>query len=304
MKPDDLHPRARQAGRIIITLLVTAAACWAVWQLWDHYELAPWTRDGRVRANVVPIAPDVSGLVTEVAVKDNQQVKAGELLFVVDHTRYQLAVRQAEVAVKSQRIAMAQAQREDKRNAQLGSLIPQEERERSRTQLEQAQNGLAQAEVALDSARLNLARAQVRSPVDGRVTNLDLREGSYATTGRPVMALVDIRSFYVEGYFEETKLPRIHLGDRVRVLPMGGNGPFGGTVESIAAGIAERDRQTGDNLLPSVNPTFNWVRLAQRVPVRVKIDPLDPGQRLVAGQTVTVDVLATGNSATAARQGQ
>lgn len=294
MKSETFTFPARQLVRISVTVLVTLAAIWAVLQLWDHYELAPWTRDGRVRANVVPIAPDVSGLVTEVAVHDNQPVAAGALLFVVDRTRYELAVRQAEVAVNSQRIAMAQAQREDKRNAQLGTLIPQEERERSRTQLEQGQNGLAQAEVALDSARLNLARAQVRAPVDGMVTNLDLRQGSYATTGKPVLALVDTHSYYVEGYFEETKLPRIHLGDRVRVIPMGGNGPFTGRVESLAAGIAERDRATGDNLLPSVNPTFNWVRLAQRVPVRIKIDPLDKQQRLVAGQTVTVEVLASG----------
>lgn len=290
MKSETFALRARQSIRVLVTLLVSLAAIWAVLRLWDHYELAPWTRDGRVRANVVPIAPDVSGLVTEVAVHDNQRVAAGSLLFVVDRTRYELAVRQAEVALNSQRIAIAQAQREDKRNAQLGTLIPQEERERTRTQLDQAQNALAQAEVALDSARLNLQRAQVRSPVDGMVTNLDLRQGSYATTGKPVMALVDIGSFYVEGYFEETKLPRIHLGDPVRVIPMGGNGPFNGTVESIAAGIAERDRLTGDNLLPSVNPTFNWVRLAQRIPVRVKIGALAPAQRLVAGETVTVEV--------------
>ncbi|NDL61589.1 efflux RND transporter periplasmic adaptor subunit [Acerihabitans arboris] len=290
MKPETFALRSRQAIRVLITLLATVAAIWAVLQLWDHYELAPWTRDGRVRANVVPIAPDVSGLVTEVAVHDNQRVTAGSLLFVVDRTRYELAVRQAEVALNSQRIAIAQARREDKRNAQLGTLIPQEERERTRTQLDQAQNALAQAEVALDSARLNLQRAQVRSPVDAMVTNLDLRQGSYATTGKPVMALVDIGSFYVEGYFEETKLPRIHLGDPVRVIPMGGNGPFTGTVESIAAGIAERDRLTGDNLLPSVNPTFNWVRLAQRIPVRVKIGALAADQRLVAGETVTVEV--------------
>lgn len=290
MKSDTFALRSRQAVRVLVTLLVTLAAIWAVLRLWDHYELAPWTRDGRVRANVVPIAPDVSGLVTEVAVHDNQRVAAGSLLFVVDSSRYELAVRQAEVGLNSQRIAIAQAQREDKRNAQLGTLIPQEERERTRTQLDQAQNALAQAEVALDSARLNLQRAQVRSPVDGMVTNLDLRQGSYATTGKPVMALVDTGSFYVEGYFEETKLPRIHLGDPVRVIPMGGTGPFKGTVESIAAGIAERDRLTGDNLLPSVNPTFNWVRLAQRIPVRVKIGALAPDQRLVAGETVTVEV--------------
>ena len=111
------------------------------------------------------------------------------------------------------------------------------------------------------------------------------------TAAGPALALVDATSFYVEGYFEETKLPRIHVGDRVRVTPMGGT-TLEGTVESIAAGIADRDRSTGTNLLPSVNPTFNWVRLAQRIPVRVKLDPLAAGTRLVAGETVTVQVLA------------
>lgn len=153
MKLETFTLRGRQLIRVLITLGVTLAALWAVMQLWDHYELAPWTRDGRVRANVVPIAPDVSGLVTDVMVQDNQHVAAGTLLFVVDRSRYELVVRQAEVAVNAQRIAMAQAQREDKRNAQLGSLVPQEERERSHTQYEQTQNGFAQAQVALDSAR-------------------------------------------------------------------------------------------------------------------------------------------------------
>ncbi len=151
--------------------------------------------------------------------------------------------------------------------------------------------------MALDSARLNLQRAQVRAPADGLVTNLDLRQGSYAAAGRPVLALVDAQSFYVEGYFEETKLPRIHLGDRVRVTPMGGGAVLEGAVDSVAAGIADRDRSTSANLLPSVNPTFNWVRLAQRIPVRVKLDPLPEGARLVAGQTVTVQVLEHGAAA-------
>jgi len=279
------------ALRILVTATVVAAAVWAGFRLWDHYELAPWTRDGRVRANVVQIAPDVSGLVTAVPVQDNQSVAAGTLLFEVDRARYDLAVRQAQAALAAQRAMSAQAQRENARNAGLEALVSQEAREQTRARVEQARAAVAQAEVALDSARLNLQRAEVRAPADGLVTNLDLRQGSYAAAGRPVLALVDARSFYVEGYFEETKLPRIHLGDRVHVMPMGGGAVLGGTVESVAAGIADRDRSTSANLLPSVNPTFNWVRLAQRIPVRVKLDPLPAGARLVAGQTVTVQVL-------------
>ena len=278
-------------ARLLVTLAVVAAAGWAGLRLWDHYELEPWTRDGRVRANVVQIAPDVSGLVTAVPVQDNQPVAAGALLFEVDRARYALALRQAQSALGASQVALAQAQRENARNSGLGDLISQELREQTASRVEAAQANVAQADVALDSARLNLERAQVRAPADGLVTSLDMRTGSYAQAGRAALALVDAKSFYVEGYFEETKLPRIHVGDRVRVTPMGGT-RLDGTVESIAAGIADRDRSTGTNLLPSVNPTFNWVRLAQRIPVRVKLDPLAAGTRLVAGETVTVQVVS------------
>jgi multidrug resistance efflux pump len=283
--------RLLQATRALVTLAAVAAATWAVLRLWDHYELAPWTRDGRVRANVVQIAPDVSGLVSEVPVHDNQPVRAGDTLFAVDRARYELAVRQAEAAVATQRIALAQAMREDRRSAGLGSLISAEAREQAATHVEQARAAVAQAEVALASARLNLERARVKAPVAGVVTNLDLRAGGYASAGRPVLALVDTQSLYVEGYFEETKLPRIRVGDRAQVRTMGSSTVIGGTVESIAAGIADRDRSTGADLLPNVNPTFNWVRLAQRVPVRVRLDALPEGMRLVSGQTVTVEVV-------------
>jgi len=288
--------------RLAVTLAVVAAAAWAGLRLWDHYELAPWTRDGRVRANIVQIAPDVTGLVTAVPVSDNQRVAAGALLFEIDHARFALAVRQAEAALAAQHASLAQLQRESTRNAELGNLMSQELVEQSRAKVEQGRAALSQAQVALDTARLNLERAQVRAPSDGMVTNLDLRSGSYAMAGRPALALVDPDSLYVEGYFEETKLPRIHVGDRVRMSSMGG-ARFNGTVQSLAAGIADRDRSTGANLLPSVNPTFNWVRLAQRIPVRIRIDPVAGDLRLVAGETVTVQILDERVAARAAAPG-
>ena len=281
---------ALRGARILITLLMVAAAIWAALRLWDHYELAPWTRDGRVRANVVQVASDVSGLVTTVAVRDNQQVHAGELLFEVDRARYALALRQAQAVLGAQRIALAQAQRESERDAGLGTLVSQELREQARTRADQAQATVAQGELAVDAAKLNLERALVRAPSDGWITNLDLHTGSYASAGHPALALVDERSFYVEGYFEETKLARIHVGDRVGVTPMGGGAALPGVVESVAAGIADHDRSPSSNLLPNVNPTFNWVRLPQRIPVRIQLDPLPTGVRLVAGETVTVQV--------------
>jgi RND family efflux transporter MFP subunit len=279
------------AGRVAVTLVFTVGALYAGVQLWRHYEVDPWTRDGRVKAYVVQVAPDVTGPVTTVYVHDNQEVKAGQPLFEIDRARFELALRQAEATVQAAQAALAQAQRENKRNTQLDNLVSQETREQGQTRSDQAHAALAQAEVNRDTANLNLARTRVTSTVDGFVTNLDLRVGGYATASHPVLAVVDRHSFYVEGYFEETKLPRIHLGDRVRVALMGAKVDLSGHVESFAEGIADRDRSTGANLLPNVNPTFNWVRLAQRIPVRVALDAVPADMRLVAGQTATVQVL-------------
>ncbi len=278
-------------GRIGITLLVTAGAAYAGWQMWRHYEVEPWTRDGRVKAYVVQVAPDVTGQVVKVYVHDNQQVKAGQPLFDIDRARFELALRQGEAQVTAAQAALAQALRENKRNTQLDDLVSQETREQGQTRSDQARAALAQAVVNRDTAKLNLDRTRVVSSVDGTVTNLDLREGAYASAAHPVMAVVDGGSFYVEGYFEETKLPGIQVGDRVDVTLMGTRTPIKGRVDSFAEGIADRDRSTGANMLPNVNPTFNWVRLAQRIPVRIALDPVPANVRLVAGQTATVKVL-------------
>lgn len=280
-------------GKFFVTALTVCAAVFAGWQLWTHYEVEPWTRDGRVKAYVVQVAPDVSGLVTAVPVHDNQDVKAGDVLFEIDRARFQLAYDQAQAAVRAQQVVRDQAARDAKRNRSLGKLVSAEVLEQSQARLQQAEAALAEAQVQRETAKLNLARSRVVAPTDGRITNLDLRVGSYATAAQPVMALVDAGSFYVEGYFEETKLVRIHEGDPVTVTLMGESRQILGHVESIAMGITDRDRSTGANLLPNVNPTFNWVRLAQRIPVRVQIDQVPQGVRLVAGQTATVEVNAS-----------
>jgi multidrug resistance efflux pump len=288
-------------GRVGVTLLVAAGAAYAGWQMWRHYELEPWTRDGRVKAYVVQVAPDVTGQVTKVYVHDNQRVAQGEPLFEIDRARFELALREAEAQVKAAEAALSQAERENKRNTELGDLVSAETREQGQTRIDQARATLAQAIVNRDTAKLNLERSRVVSAVDGIVTNLDLREGAYATASHPVMALVDRNTFYVEGYFEETKLPGIQIGDKAEVTLMGTRQAIGGHVESFAEGIADRDRSTGANMLPNVNPTFNWVRLAQRIPVRVALDPVPPNVRLVAGQTATVKVLPAATPATPAK---
>jgi RND family efflux transporter MFP subunit len=278
-------------SRIVVTAVVLVAALIALRYLWDRYERDPWTRDGRVRADVVQIAPDVSGLVTDVLVHDNQVVKKGQALFVIDQPRFELALRQSEAAVASAQAQVDEAALEDKRNHNLGNLVSTELTQQGGTKLAQAQAALAQAVVAHDTAKLNMDRTTVLAPVNGYITNFELRPGNYAAAGHPLFALVDSDSLHIDGYFEETKLPRIHVGDRVSVLLMGESRLLYGHVESIAGGIEDRERSPSSNLLSNVNPTFNWVRLAQRVPVRVALDKPPPDVRLIAGRTATVSVL-------------
>lgn len=281
----------RRILRVGVTVAVVAAGAWASVALWGHYREAPWTRDGRVRADVVQIAPDISGIVEGIAVHDNQEVHKGDLLFSIDSVRPRIALAQAEASVRGLRSQIAQAQREDRRNRALGELVPAETSEQSAQRLEQLSAALAQAAAAVDNAKVNLTRTRVLAPVDGWVTNLDLRPGTYATTGRPVMALIDKDSIHVLGYFEETKISRVRVGDPVRVRLIGETEPLHGHVDSIAAGIEDRERNPSSNLLANVNPTFNWVRLAQRIPVRVRLDKPPEDRRLIMGRTASVDIM-------------
>ncbi len=287
----DLKMDLKKFGRIGATLALVAAAAVAGSYLWHHYRESPWTRDGRVRADIVQVAPDVAGLVDEVRVHDNQEVHRGDVLFTIDRARYRLAVAQAEGALRGLRAQVAQTTRENRRNDTLGNIVSTEQREQGVSRLEQLNAAVVQATSALETARLNLARTEVKASRDGWVTNLDLRPGSYATVGRPVLAVIDRQSLHIVGYFEETKIPRIRVGDPVRVRLMGESGSLKGHVESIAAGIEDRERQGSSNLLANVNPTFNWVRLAQRIPVRVALDAVPADTRLIMGRTVTVDVV-------------
>jgi multidrug resistance efflux pump len=281
-------------GRFAVTALLAVAALLVAVRLWHRYERDPWTRDGHIRADVVRITPDVSGLVTQVAVRDNQRVKPGDLLFVVDRPRFRLALDQAGAAIASARATLNQARKEAARDLALGDLVARETHEQNVARVATASAALAQAETARDQAALNLTRTNIRSTVNGTVTNLDLHPGDYVAAGQQALALVDDDSIRVEGYFEETKLPQIRIGDPARVRLMGDPYAIEGHVDSIAAGISDSERSNAGNLLPNVNPTFAWVRLAQRIPVRIKLDRVPAGTRLIAGRTATVTIVPQG----------
>lgn len=274
--------------RATITIVIAALAIVVLRWMWVHYERAPWTRDGRVRADIVSVAPDESGFVVSIAVMDNQVVHKGDALFRLDSVRYEIAVHQAEAAVARQRAILTEARREARRNDALGDLVAFEAREQSETRVQEAEADLARGLADLAAAQLSVKRALIVAPVNGIVTNLELRPGDYLTTGRQALALVDSDSLHVEGYFEETMLRHIQVGDRVSVRLMGESQLVYGCVDSIAPAIEDRERTPSGNLLANINPTFSWVRLAQRIPVRISLDTHESGVRLIAGRTATV----------------
>ncbi|OBU84705.1 efflux RND transporter periplasmic adaptor subunit [Chromobacterium subtsugae] len=291
-----MNNRIRKAGSVLLTLATLAVAIVVVRHIWVYYTDAPWTRDGHIAADVVQVAPDVSGLITEVKVADNQLVKKGQVLFVVDRAHYELALRQAEAALAAQRATLAQARREAARNHSLADLVAAEAREEGDAKVQLGEATLAAAEAAVGVARLNLERTEVKSPVDGYLNDRTPRAGDYAANGRAALSVVDSHSFHVDGYFEETKLGGVELNQAVDIQIMGESRKLRGHVQSIAAGIENRDRSNGASLLPNVNPTFNWVRLAQRIPVRIALDEVPANFRLIAGRTATVSVRQGGRS--------
>jgi RND family efflux transporter MFP subunit len=277
--------------RFAVTAVAVAIAAVVCWQLWVYYMLSPWTRDGRVRADVVPVAADVSGLVSDVFVHDNQRVKKGESLFRIDQKRFEYALQTAKAEVASREAALDQGQRDLARSKALATIaVTQQKYEQDQSSVAVQQAALDQSRADLDVAKLNLERSTVTAPVNGIVTNFGLLPGRYVTAGAPIMAIIDSDTFRVEGYFEETKLRNVHVGDRASVRLIGDPRVLTGHVESIASGIEDQSRSTSNDLLASVNPTFNWVRLAQRVPVRIKLDELPDDSRLVTGRTATVFV--------------
>jgi len=275
---------------LLATLLVLALAIWIGRTLWEHYMNTPWTRDGRVRADIINVAADVNGYVVNVPVKDNQLVKKGDVLLEIDPEHYEIAVKQAESLGASRKATWEMRKQNARRRADMDNLvISRENRDDAGNIADSALADYQHAQAQLDAAKLNLKRTKVVATVDGYVTNLNVHPGDYARVGDPKMAVIDKDSFWVYGFFEETKLPHIRVGDTAELQMMSGE-VLKGHVESISRGIYDRDNPESRELVADVNPTFNWVRLAQRVPVRIHIDEIPDGFLLAAGTTCTVIV--------------
>ena len=276
--------------RVLITVLLVLAAGLAGSWVWNDYMHSPWTRDGRIRADIITVAPDVSGWVTRLDIRNDESVEKGQLLFEVDRHRYQAALAKSEANLENKKYSLALEQHKYERRKELvkSKSISLEDLEVARinTKVAEANYKLAQAELV--TAKLNFKRTKVYAPESGDIINLNLRQGNYVSQGGPVLAIVKADSFYVTGYFEETKIPLIHLGQKAKVTLLSGGDALDGEVISVGRAIANTNTKSDNQLLPQIQQTFNWVRLAQRIPVDIKLTSAPKDTRLSAGMTVSI----------------
>ena len=273
------------------TLLIFAVAIIVGWLLWNYYMQSPWTRDGKVRAEQVSITPQVSGTITQLNIEDNQFVKAGTVLFTIDPTPYHIAQLNAEAQLAQTQSELVKASNEALRRKNLPrNYISAEDMDTANINVKAEQAAVKAAEATLEHAKWQMTQTTVSAPVDGWVTNLSTRTGNYATMGQPIFALVDSHSFYVVGYFEETKLRHIQPGDTAQIVLYSGHEPLSGTVQSIGRAIYDQSVESDSALVPDIKPNVPWVRLAQRVPVRIKLGDIPQAITLISGTTCTVSI--------------
>src|ERR1700757_3210886 len=290
------HPARRwilAAAKQLATLGVALVAIVMALVTWDYYVTAPWTRDGRVRVQVVSVAPQVSGQIVELRVGDNQFVHQGDVLYVIDPFDYEVALRTGKAQAQQRAADLQVKEVQSERRQRLSSLATTpEEQQTSAGAAVQAKAVFEAAQQQVAQAEINLRRTQVRSPVNGYVTNLMMRVGDFAHEGATNISVIDTDSYWIDGYFEETKLARVCIGDRVEAKLMGYAQPILGHVATVTRGIGVSDAASGAQGLPNPNPVYTWVRLAQRVPVRIAIDSVPPGTPLVSGLTATITIKA------------
>jgi RND family efflux transporter MFP subunit len=277
---------------VLITLASVAAAVVVGLKMWRAYLEAPWTRDATVRAYIVTMAPEVAGRIVELGIDDNQFFHKGDLLMVIDPTNYKIAISRDEALLQQAIFDAQNITREAQRRENLAKFdaVALEQLQLYQSNASIAHAKIQQATADLHQARVNLERTRILAPVDGWVTNLLARRDDYAGIGQNEVSLVDSSSFWVDAYFEENQLAVIHEGDAVSVKLMGYRQIVRGHVSGISRGINVANAQPNQQGLATVNPIFTWVRLAQRVPVRIHLDQVPQGVRLVAGLTATVEV--------------
>jgi multidrug resistance efflux pump len=279
-------------ARIVITAVVTVVAVALGVRAFAFYEYSPWTRDGRISAYVIDSAAEVPGLVIEVAVQDNQFVHKNDLLYKIDPRDYQAAVQRTQASLDSARAQLAlQRANLQRRETVMAGAVSAEDRQVFATNVQADQANVESAQAALYKAQVDLQRTEIRSPVNGYVTNLTVRAGNYANAGQRQMSVIDADSYWITGYFEETRLRHIRIGASARAALMGyPNQEVTGHVESLNRGIADTNTAPNPQGLPQVDPVFTWVRLAQRIPVRIHIDHVPAGVHLAIGETCTIHV--------------
>jgi multidrug resistance efflux pump len=283
---------ARFLLRRVATAAIAVVAVLAALMTWDQYNAGPWTRDGRVRVQVASVAPEISGQIVQLRIVDNQFVHKGDPLYVIDPFDFDVALRTNKAILQQRMADLNVKDLQSERRRRLSDLA-------SSTEEKQVYEGNAlQAKAAVDSAQqqvrqaeINLRRTEVRSPVNGIVTNLLLREGDYAHQGVTNISIIDTDSYWVDGYFEETKLARLCVGDRAEAKLMGYSAPIMGHIATVTRGVSVSNAAASTQGLPNVDPVYTWVRLAQRVPVRIAIDHVPAGVPLVSGLTATITLL-------------
>jgi RND family efflux transporter MFP subunit len=290
-RPGRMARFVRETLKTAATLLILALAVLAALVIWDSYVTAPWTRDGSVRVQVASIAPQVSGQITEVRVVDNQYVHQGDVLYVIDPFDFQVALDTAKAQLRQNAADLQVKRMQAERRMHLSDLATTPEQQQlyvgNATQAEAAFDATQQQ---VSQADINLKRTQVRSPVNGYVTNLLMRVGDYAHAGTTNISVIDADSYWIDGYFEETKMAHVCVGDRAEAVLMGYRDPIVGRVQSVTRGISVSNAAPSTQGLPSVDPVYSWVRLAQRVPVRIRITDVPAGVPLVSGMTATVTI--------------
>jgi multidrug resistance efflux pump len=278
-------------GKRLSTLAIALVAILISLLTWQHYVTAPWTRNGTVRAQVANVAPQISGKIVELRVADNQFVHKGDVLYIIDPFDFEVTVGVNKSLVEQQAADVEVKQAESERRQHLSDLATTPEQQQIYAgNAEQAKAAYQSAVHQLAQAEVNLKRTSVVSPVDGYVTNLLLRVGDYAVAGVSNISVIDSYSFWIDGYFEETRMARVCVGDRAEAQLMGYTRPILGHVKTITRGISVSNATAGTQGLPNVDPIYTWVRLAQRVPVRIAIDTVPPEVPLVSGMTATVTI--------------